>query len=43
MLRSAQIMSSLADTSEFRGARNALPFPRHILEDHNFSSDKMAA
>jgi hypothetical protein len=43
MMRSAQIMSSLAGTSQFGGARNALPFPRRILEDHNFSSDKMAA
>ena len=41
--RSVGLLQVMAGTSQLGEARNALVFVRHILEDHNFTWEKMAA
>ena len=42
-VRMHRLLQVMAGTTQLGEARNALAFVRHILEDHNFSWDKMAA
>jgi hypothetical protein len=42
-IRMHRLLQVMAGTSQLGEARNALVFVRHILEDHNFTWDKMAA
>jgi hypothetical protein len=42
-IRMHRLLQVMAGTSQLGEARNALVFVRHILEDHNFTWEKMAA